>query len=107
MPLKCCAAADINPRPCRVEGTGAGTADEIHDRPLGPSSTGLSAAVGIASVFEPGLKRALDVQSSAACYSPDLKPRARTGLVSVIIRIVASSTPALRSFGMKVSIRYV
>ncbi len=40
-------------------------------------------------------------------YSPVRKAKARMGLVSVTIRIVASSTPAAVSFGMKVSIRYV
>ncbi len=92
-----------------VEGAGAGTADEVQDRLLGPSSTGLIAAVGIASLLEPMLKRRRLGQALVRCgaHSADLKPRARTGLVSVVIRIVASSTPALRSFGMKVSIRYV
>ena len=40
-------------------------------------------------------------------YWPDLKPKARIGFVSVIMRIVASPNPALRSLATKVSTKYV
>jgi len=73
--------------------------------PRAGGGSNLSLAMGGRRLLRFARNDMVECGSEIASYWFDFRPKARMGLVSVIIRMAASSTPAVLSFGMKLSIR--